>query len=202
MCLTCFSSATAPTTLPELNRRLRNIPRVRDPDRRGMDYRTFTKGLTGWGKWSADDHVALMQQMVFAVGTDNKVIKAGPAVRKAFIGAVDTTQLIYRLAKQRESSEYDLNRLHEAATSLGPLLKKAASGLPVKVRSKLNLNRPKVHAPVHYRYFIRRYGSGLNFDTATEESFHKVVSCVAWAVCVCCVLCTNLCVLTGVITYV
>ena len=119
-----------------------------------MHYRCFYKGLTGWGKWSGDDHIALLQQMVFVVGTSNRIIRATDACRKAFIEAVDHVQRIYLISKMQEVSEYDLNRLHESAKALGPCLKTCVQCLPAGLRSKINLNRPKLHAILHFRYLF------------------------------------------------
>ena len=67
-----------------------------------MHYRAFNDGVTGWGKvvivttnvshityqytlllllqWTADDHVALLQQMPYAVGTGSVIIRSNSQV--------------------------------------------------------------------------------------------------------------------------
>ena len=119
---------------------------------RGLHYRTFSKGLTGWGKWSADDHIALLQQLPFVVGTGSKIIRApSQSVRVAFIQVVDQLLIILNMIHKREVTEPELNILHGAAKQIGPLLKKACEGLPTEFRSQISLNRPKVHALLHFR---------------------------------------------------
>ena len=120
---------------------------------RGLYYRKFNKGLTGWGKWSADDHIALLQQLAFVVGTGTKVLRvSSSSVRVAYIQAVDQLMIILHILHKREVSEMDLTILHGAAKQIGQLLQKSCEGLPAEFRSKITLNRPKVHALLHLRY--------------------------------------------------
>ena len=140
----------APNVVSVMDRRLRAIPQVRDAARRGMGYRTFRTGLTGWGKWTATDHVALMQQLSAVVSSDDGVMRTDSATRKAYVKAVDNATLIYLTCNQREITELDLNMMHAAVKELGPLLTKAMSGLPESIRK--NINRPKLHGLLHFRY--------------------------------------------------
>jgi hypothetical protein len=215
-------SGIAPSVVSVLNWRLRNIPVVRNAVQRCMHYRAFNKGITGWGKWTADDHVALLQQMAFAVGYGSSIIRTqDDKHRKSFIGACINIREIYILLKKRSISETELSRLHRAAKSLGKNIQDAVSGLPMGEQDKFTLDRPLLHAVLHYRYcirllhiccmqflhvacplhampsccmpvacikhiivvqhasncryYIRRYGCGLNFDTGTHETYHKIV---------------------------
>lgn len=73
-------------------------------------------------------------------------------------------------------SEDALNRLHAAGTALGPVLLACLFGMSeADLKEVGTADRPKVHALVHFRYFIRRYGSALNFDTETWETLHQVM---------------------------
>lgn len=157
-----------------LNARLSSLPGVHDRERRGLAYRYFSS-VDHDGSWTGDDYIALLQQLPFVVGTDATIIPDGTA-RRAFLQACKATRTILVVLKHLTPSEDNVNTLHEAAKRLGPLLDGAASGLSEVARGELMTNaRPKVHALLHFRYFIRRYGSALNFDTGTFELFHKVV---------------------------
>lgn len=141
-----------------LNRRLRNLPVVKDTQERHMYYRTFRKGLTGWGKWTGDDHVALLQQMPYVVGTsgapgDGLIRTENPAPRLAFIRACFQCMTLYLVAKMRNPSEIHINRSHEMAKKLGSSLRIAISELQEK-DDPPGLARPKLHAPLHYRYAL------------------------------------------------
>jgi len=158
----------------ELDKRFRALPRVHDAARRGLFYRSFDNILTQ-ATWTADDYIALLQQMFFVVGVDDAII-GDEAAREAFVGACEATLMIIVALKMRVISEGQLNDLHACAKALGPLLTAAVGGLPNFVVVKLmTINRPKVHALLHLRYFIRRYGAGVNFDTGTYETNHKLV---------------------------
>ena len=50
--------------------RLANIPMVvRDPLTRNLHYRSFSTGVTSMSVFTADDMVALVQQLPYVVGT-------------------------------------------------------------------------------------------------------------------------------------
>ena len=57
-----------------LEDRLRAMPVVRDPGVRNMFFRKFNGGLRGWGKWTGDDHVAVIQQLPYCIGTGPRII--------------------------------------------------------------------------------------------------------------------------------
>ena len=81
--LIAFASL-APKTISVLYSRLAKMPTVRDPLGRGLKYRSFKKGLE-YGRWTGDDHVALLQQLIYVVGTGTAVIPARTSVRKSYI---------------------------------------------------------------------------------------------------------------------
>lgn len=142
----------APSVINQLDSRFRNMPPVRDPEQRCMHTRAFRSGLTGWGKWTADDHVALLQQMAYIVGSGSTIIRTASALpRKAFVRACDNIRTIYLSLKKREVSEAELLRMHTSAKNVGPNIKAALQGLPLELSGNINLNIPKVHGPLHYR---------------------------------------------------
>ena len=140
-------------------------------------FREFPTGIDKQGKWNAEDYIALLQQMPFVVGHTDDIIKSTSA-RKAFVEACMAVRTLIIVLKMREVSEDDLAIMHRyAAKPLGPLMEKAVGTLSELPKSKsYTTARPKVHALIHFRYFIRRYGCALNFDSAVWEAGHKVVS--------------------------
>ena len=149
----------APSVLHVLDHRLKQIPPVRDPVQRCMHYCGFPSGITGWGKWTADDHVALIQQLQYAVGTGELVLRADPTPRKAFISACTNLRAILVLLKKREITELELSILHNAAKQFGSNLKRCLVGLPIREAAKFNIDRPKVHALLHFRFACKLYAT-------------------------------------------
>ena len=155
--------------------RLQALPRVLDADRRGLYYRRFTS-ISHQQTWTASDYVALLQQLTFVVGADHAVIP-NVVARQAFITACKDTTTILVALKQRVISEEQLYYMHAAAKRLGPLLTAALTGLSDTAAGKvMTVARPKVHALLHLRYFIRRYGAACNFDSSTFETNHQDVA--------------------------
>ena len=52
-----------------IDTRLRSIPMVRDPHVRGLHYRGFNSGVASMSVFTADDFIALLQQLPYVVGT-------------------------------------------------------------------------------------------------------------------------------------
>jgi hypothetical protein len=75
----------APKVVNVLTARLALMPKVRDVAQRNLTYRHFRKGIHTFGRWTGDDHIALLQQLPFVVGTSQRVIRAPLSARKAFI---------------------------------------------------------------------------------------------------------------------
>ena len=132
--------------------RLRLMPVVVDPDVRCLYFRKFNSGLEGWGKWTAGDYVALIQQIPYVVGCANKVMDTTVPKQAAFIRACFSVEKIMILQKRDEVDEDDLSVLHDLAKSIGSDIDLTQRGLPVDM--ELNLDRPKMHSPMHYRYFL------------------------------------------------
>jgi hypothetical protein len=161
---------TKPKT-QELERRLRDQPGVHDEARRGMAFIPMRVGIEGVGKWGGDDYISLLQHMPFVVGYGTKIIE-NKSARTAFLTACKHIRVMLLILKLYEPSEADLNVMHAAAKAVGPLIDQASVGLGLDECAKLiTTNRPKIHALLHYRYFIRRFGAAHNFDTATFERF-------------------------------
>ena len=115
-----------------------------------MHYRVFRSGIMGFGKFTADDHVALIQQLPYVIGTASTVVRTAHSKhRKALIGAVNACRIIYLTLKKHHVNENDLNVLHAAAKSMGPLLEETISGLPEQSQKKFNIHRPNMHALLH-----------------------------------------------------
>ena len=127
------------------------MPSVRDASVRNMFFRKFNRGLRGWGKWTGDDYVALIQQVLFVVGTGAQIIPSYN-IRKDFISVCFKVQRMFIIMKRDEVNEEDLNQLMDLAKDIGPLFDSVQSALPVEMEE--NLNRPKVHAPLHFRYLL------------------------------------------------
>jgi hypothetical protein len=156
-----------------LNERLTAMPMVRCTKSRGLYYKRFPHGILALGKMTGDDYIALLQQMPFAVGYSTAVIR-NPVARAAFLKACTAARTILLVLGMKSVNENAARRMHAAAKTVGPLLQDAATGIdPHKV---MTIHRPKVHAPIHFRYFIYRYGSGLNIDTGTFEGMQREVS--------------------------
>lgn len=156
----------------EMDARLGMIPVVRDAERRNLSYRTFPTGIQDMQKFTGGDIVALLQQMQYAVSTDNAVIE-DPAIRQAFIKACTAVRTILQFMKQRSLTEADTVALHRRCMSIGPLFRQLMAVIPAD--EELNLDIPKIHACIHFAAFIRMFGCGMNFDTSTNERLHKEV---------------------------
>jgi hypothetical protein len=136
--------------------RLQHLNPVRDPVQRCMHYRTFKKGVTGWGKWTADDHIALLQQMPYVVGTDATVIRTtSQKPREAFIAACTEIRVILQILKRREVTEDHLLILHTSAKHVGQHLKDAVLGLPRSAQENISVDRPCTSSlPVSCPYLV------------------------------------------------
>lgn len=156
----------------ELDDRLGMIPPVRDIGRRNLSYRTFTTGIQDMQKFTGGDIVALLQQMQYAVSTDDGVIK-DPDVRVKFVKACTAVRTILQFLKQPSLTQSDTVALHRRCKSIGPLFRDLMAAIPTD--DELNLDIPKIHACVHFAAFIRMFGCGMNFDTSTNERLHKEV---------------------------
>ena len=53
----------------EVDSRLAGIPMVRDPLTRNLHYRAFSTGISSMSVFTADDMVALVQQLPYVVGS-------------------------------------------------------------------------------------------------------------------------------------
>jgi hypothetical protein len=151
--------------------RLQTIKRVRDPQMRRLYYKPFMEGITVHGRWSGDDYIALLQQMPFAVGYGSSVIE-DPRHRKTFLQLCACIRAVLLVLKMKCTGEDDLAVLHRNAKRIGPLLVKASA----KLGNVPTTDRPKVHALVHFRYQIRRFGAAVTTDTGTFETLQKEVS--------------------------
>ena len=122
--------------------------------------------------YTADDMLALLQQMHYAVGTGNKVIPQ-EAVRHAFVAACSALVKLVLILKKRVVKEAELVFFDEQVKRFPALLAVISLALPVSKRPELAI--PKLHSLVHLTFFIRRYGAALNFDSGTFERFHREV---------------------------
>lgn len=145
-------TGVAPSVTHILDSRLALIPVVRDAKQRCMHYRRFRNGIEKVGVFTADDHVALMQQMPFVIGTGTTILRVEDVkIRKAFIAACFQCATLYLTLKKREVCERELSEMHGAVKQLGENLRVVVSALPEVAAKKINLNRPKVHALLHFR---------------------------------------------------
>ena len=147
-----LDSGISPSVTHIFDARLAQMPMVRDAKQRCMHYRRFRNGIEKVGVFTADDHVALMQQMPFVVGTGTSLLRvAETKIRKAFIAACFQCTTLYLTLKKREVNEQVLSEMHTASKKLGENLNLVVSSLPEHAAKKINLNRPKVHAMLHFR---------------------------------------------------
>ena len=124
-------------------------------------------------RWTGSDHVALIQQMAYVVGTDGGVIRDAGA-REAFRNACFTVRAILIFLKLRSFTKNHVPGLRKHCRHVGPFFQQLADTLPAEF-VRANLDIPKVHACLHFLLFILLYGSALNFDTSTHERLHKEV---------------------------
>jgi hypothetical protein len=99
-------SGQAPSQQPEMDARFAAIPRVRDPKQRVMAYRAFPTGITSMKVFTADDLVAILQQLAYVVGTRAAIIRDAET-NKAFIAAAFCVRDILVLMKKRSLTEGD-----------------------------------------------------------------------------------------------
>ena len=104
----------------ELDRRLGKVQPVCYPQNRVLHYRKFRNGIADMKVYTADDCMALLQQLPYVIGTsggiipdtaerEGRVVDCGQAVVKACV----CTREILSILKKREVSEDDLNILDE-----------------------------------------------------------------------------------------
>lgn len=153
-----------------LDSRLRDMPLARDEVGRGLYFRSFKTGVEGIGKFTADDFIALLQQLPFVVGYGDAVI-SDRAKRDCFLEACVHTRTMLIVSKMDSVNEVALSRFHLAAKAIGPLLQKLYNYVDGKIQCA---DRPKVHGLLHFRYFARRYGSLRNTCTSTFERNHQL----------------------------
>ena len=69
-----------------------------------------------------------------------------------FVAACSAARKLLGLLKKKETSESDLEEIDYNAMRLGPLIIDSQKGLPEDKRE--NVNIPKLHSCLHYRYDI------------------------------------------------
>ena len=138
-------SGQAPSQQPEMDARFANIPRVRDPKQRVMAYRTFPTGITSMKLFTADDLVAILQQLAYVVGTRAAIIRDAET-NKAFIATCFCVRDILVLMKKRSLTEHDVALLDDLVKKVGPLFDRCTS----LCSEVVELNRPKIHALLHF----------------------------------------------------
>ena len=92
-------------------------------------------------RWTGSDHVALIQQMHFVVGTDAGVIR-DDATRRAFVQACLTVLTILIFLKKRSVSHEALTTLDYNCQQVGPVFTQLFRSLPEEFL--MNLDIPKV----------------------------------------------------------
>lgn len=158
---TCFALphvAVVQSRLPVLDDRLKKWPPVRDPAQRMMHTRQFNSGVSGMSVFTADDMIALLQQLPFVVGTGTSVI-GDRQCAAAFVAAAVVTRNILSVMKQREVFDDDLLFLEQEVNNMGEHFRKMQEQLPA-VEMK-NLAVPKFHSISHFAY----------------EYLHIIISC-------------------------
>ena len=142
-----MSACQSIRTLPVIDRRLSKWPPVRDPQQRMMHTRQFNKGIANMSVYTADDMIALLQQMPFVVGGGVAVIKDA-ACAKSFVAAAVITRNILSVMKQREVTNDDLVFLGEEIKEMGKHFVDMQAKLSDK--DKVNTAIPKMHAICHF----------------------------------------------------
>ena len=99
--------------------------------------------------YTADDMIALLQQMPFVVGSGVAVIKDS-ACASAFVAAAVNTRNILSVMKQREVTSDDLAYLSGEISVIGKHFVDMQYKLSDK--DKVNTAIPKVHAICHFPY--------------------------------------------------
>ena len=131
----------------ELDERLGKWPPVRDPSQRMMHSRQFNSGVSRMSVFTADDMIALLQQLPFVVGCGDAVI-ADRVCATAFVRAAVVTRNILSVMKQREVSEGDIDFLTGEIKSMGGHFEVMQSQHHEKERT--NLTIPKFHSICHF----------------------------------------------------
>ena len=150
-----FTIDSTPGGMVALNDRLRMMPPVRDPKKRRLHYRKFNKGISGWGKWTGDDYVAFLQLIPYVIGTGTAVLNFSDECRRSLIEACFLVLQIYRMSKYYETTEAKLNDQHAKIKKLGNLMSVVVDFLPDQSVLTGNVDIPKVHGPLHFRYPLK-----------------------------------------------
>ena len=118
---------------------------VHDPTQRMMHYRRFKSGIADMKVFTADDCIALLQQLPYVIGTEVRIISERFEVDGAevlcgdeLLKACITTREILSLLKKRELKESDLDLLDEG--------------------NRYTLSIPKVRLKLYIHYFLTRGG--------------------------------------------
>lgn len=122
--------------------------------------------------YTADDMVALLQQLPYVVGDGCAVIRDSACAR-AFVSAAVVTRNILSVLKLRSVEAHHLELLENEIKKMGGYFSTMQEAL--KPKDRVEIVVPKFHSTCHFPFFIRRFGCALNFDSGTHERFHRDV---------------------------
>lgn len=132
------------------------------------DLRRFPNGF--WENkekaWGGSDFRSMLGQVFLAIGDDDEVLpRTKWQVRRALKLIRDVT---LRVREHGSMSEDELEVLMKQLCTMSEMIKKAfSSHRPSKYK------HPKFHSKVHYRHWLRLYGSFGNFNTESYEAWFK-----------------------------
>ena len=124
------------------------MPPVRDPQQRCLHTRQFNNGIANMSVFTADDMIALLQQLPYIVGASSTAVIKDLQCANNFSAGAFTTLRILSTLKGRSVSDEDLVTMHTRILSIGGYLSRMQAGLDEKER--INTAIPKVHSLLHF----------------------------------------------------
>lgn len=131
-----------------ITRRLKAIPPVRDPQQRCLHTRQFNRGIANMSVFTADDMIALLQQLPYVVGGSSTAVINDVQCASAFTSGAFTVLRILSTLKSRNVTDDALEEMEVQVRSVGGYLTDMQASLDDK--DKINTAVPKVHALLHF----------------------------------------------------
>ena len=154
--------------LPEVTRRLKVMPPVRDPQQRCLHTRQFNNGIANISVFTADDMMALLQHLPYVVGANSTAVIKDQQCANAFSAGAFTALRILSTLKARTVTENDLQLMSDRVSVIGGYLRDMQVALDDK--DNINTSVPKVHALLHLPYVNSLWVVGCLFYLSTATT--------------------------------
>lgn len=154
----------------ELGVRLRHMPRFSDGKCRT---RRFTSGLIGidFKRLTGDDYLHLLGQLMFVFGEHGALFPNTPDGRRGGARILKAIQDVFTvshvLVTKHTWGLADLDELETMLASMSDSMQAAFLAY-----SKSGMNKPKMHALCHIRFWICEFGAPIHYSASNFETHH------------------------------